>query len=230
MRARFVVRGLLVAALCLVCLPRPAAALGVRTKLVPIPLKLPKPGFIGTPKKIKPRPTLEKWNDKPRPPFLAPKGAKNVARDKEVTSSDDSPYTGDFEQITDGDKECGDGSYVELGPGRQYVQIDLGANHSIYAIVVWHAHGQPCVYHDVVVQVASDPDFITEVRTLYSNDHDNSSGLGIGRHLEYIESNKGRLVDAKGTVARYVRLYSKGNTDGDTNRYTEIEVYGLPAK
>ena len=83
---------------------------------------------------------------------------------------------------------------------------------------------------DVVVQVADDPDFIDNVKTLFNNDGDNSSGLGIGKDKAYWETNEGKLIDAKGVVARYVRLYSKGNTADDQNHYTEVEVYGLPAK
>ena len=55
-------------------------------------------------------------------------------------------------------------------------------------------------------------------------------GLGIGKDLEYFESNEGKLIDAKGEVARYVRLYSKGSTDSDLNHYIEVEVWGKPAK
>jgi len=82
----------------------------------------------------------------------------------------------------------------------------------------------------VVVQVADDADFIENVRTLYSNDHDNSSGLGLGTEKEFWETYEGRLIDAKGATARYVRLYSKGSTADDQNHYIEGEVYGLPAK
>ena len=72
--------------------------------------------------------------------------------------------------VTDGDKEAVEGSYVELGPKLQYVTIDLKTQNTIYAIVVWHAHRQPVVYHDVVVQVADDPDFISNVTTVFNND------------------------------------------------------------
>lgn len=199
-------------------------------KLAPLKIKLPLPMFRGTPKDIKFTANMEKPTGKPRLPFLAPVGVKNVAADRPISGSDEEPIVGDLEQITDGDKEGGDGSYVELGPGRQHVQIDLGAPYRIYAVVVWHFHGEPRFYHDVVVQVADDPDFITNVRTLFNNDFDNSSGLGIGKDKEYMESNEGRLIAAKGEKARYVRLYSKGSTSSDMNHYTEVEVYALPAK
>ena len=38
---------------------------------------------------------------------------------------------------------------------------------------------------------------------------------------------EGRLFDLKGVKARYVRLYSNGNTTNDLNHYVEVEVYGL---
>lgn len=198
--------------------------------LVPLKLKLPKPVFVGTPKNIPPGTTVEKPTGKPRPPLMVPPGVKNVALGKPVTSSDEEPIIGDLDLITDGDKEATEGSYVELGPGLQYVQIDLGAEYKIYAIVIWHYHGDPRVYHDVIVQVADDPDFITNVKTLFNNDHDNSAGLGIGKDREYFETYEGKLIDAKGVKARYVRLYSNGSTADDQNHYTEVEVFGLPAK
>ena len=86
------------------------------------------------------------------------------------------------------------------------------------------------VYHDVVVQVADDPDFIKDVQTVFNNDFDNSSGLGIGKDREYIEDSIGKLIDAKGVKGRYVRLYSKGNTSNDQNHYIEVEVFGKPLK
>jgi hypothetical protein len=118
---------------------------------------------------------------------------------------------------------------VELHRKLQWVQIDLEAAYAIYAIVVWHAHNTPQVCHDVVVQVSEDPNFTRNVKTVYNNDYDNSSGLGAGLDKEYFENYEGRLMDAKGVVGRYVRLYSKGSTFSALNRYTEVEVYGLPA-
>ena len=199
------------------------------TKLVPIEIKLPKPMFVGTPQNIN-VPKLEKPLGKPRPPFMAPEGTINVAFEKPVTSTDDEPVIGEIEMITDGDKEAADGSYVELGPFLQNITIDLGAKNEIYAIVMWHFHKQPRVYMDVIVQVADDPDFITNVKTLFNNDHDNSAGLGVGEDYHYVETAEGKLLDAKGVQARYVRLYSNGNTNNDLNHWIEVEVYGKPVK
>jgi len=199
-------------------------------KMVALEIKLPKAMFEGTPKNIKPAPTLEKYVDKDRPPFLAPEGTTNVALGKPVTSSDMEPIIGELKLITDGDKEGTDGSFVELGPGKQWVQIDLQGEFAVYAVLLWHYHGEGRVYHDLVVQMAEDKDFIEGVQTVYNNDYDNSSGLGIGKDLEYIESFRGRLIDTKGVKGRYLRCYTKGNTSNDQNHYIEIEVYGKPAK
>lgn len=203
----------------------PTAAAEVR--MVELDLKLPKPMFIGTPQNIQ-VPKLEKPLGKPRPPFLAPEGTTNVALGKPVKSSDEAPVIGELKMITDDDKEAGDGSYVELGPFLQNVTIDLGKKHTIYAIVAWHFHKQPRVYYDVVVQVADDANFTSNVSTLYNNDLDNSAKMGTGTDNHYVETSEGRLIDAKGVQGRYVRLYSNGNSNDDLNHYIEVAVYGKP--
>ena len=200
---------------------------GEETEMVKLKLELPKPMFIGTPKNIK-SPNLEKPNTK-RKPIMVPQGIENVAFEKPVTSSDDEPIIGELEQVTDGDKEGADGSFVELGPDIQWVQIDLEAVHEVFAVAVWHYHSQARVYHDVVIQTADDADFIENVVTLLSNDHDNSSGLGVGKVKEYVETNTGRVCEGKGVKTQYVRLYTSGNTSNDMNHYIEVEVFGRPA-
>ncbi|MCA9739926.1 hypothetical protein KC734_00200 [candidate division KSB1 bacterium] len=198
-------------------------------KLVPIELKLPKPMFIGTPQNMQ-VPNLEKPLGKPRPPFLAPEGTKNVALNILPSSTDEEPIIGEISMITDGDKEAPDGHFVELGPFLQHVTIDLGEKHDIYAIVMWHYHKQPRIYFDVIVQTADDPDFITNVNTVFNNDHDNSAGMGVGKDMHYVETSEGKLIDAKGVQSRYVRLYSNGNNANDLNHYIEVAVYGKPVK
>ena len=197
--------------------------------LVPIELELPRPMFVGTPQNTRVI-NLERPRGRPRPPFLAPLGTRNVALGKSVTGSDDDPIIGEMQMITDDDKEAADGSYVELGPSVQHITIDLGSVHSIYAIVVWHYHKLSRVYFDVIVQVADDPDFITNVRTLFNNDIDNSAGQGVGKDRHYTETNEGKLIDAKGVKGHYVRLYTAGNTSNDLNHYIEVAVYGIPVE
>jgi len=194
---------------------------------VPLKLDLPKPLFEGTPRPIQ-VPNLEKPRIGPRPPLMVPAGTILLSKGKPVTSSDNYPVIGELDFVTDGDKSGVDGSYVELGPGRQWVQIDLGQAATLHAIVVWHFHSQARVYHDVVVQVSDDPAFKTGVRTVFNNDQDNSSGFGAGPDPAYVETYEGRLIPVAGIKARYVRLSSNGNTTDELNDYCEVEVYGLP--
>jgi hypothetical protein len=211
--------------------PRPISTPGDagRSQLVPLKIELPRPLFVGTPQDNRVA-NLEKPKGGPRQPFLAPLGTTNVALGKPVTSSESDPLIGTLDMITDGDKEAADGSFVELGPGAQHITLDLKGEYAVYAVVVWHYHQQPRVYFDVVVQVANDPSFSRGVRTLFNNDIDNSASLTRGQDRHYTETNEGKLIDAQGARARYVRLYSHGNTSDDLNHYTEVEVYGRPAR
>jgi len=204
----------------------PAAAGG---KLVPLPIQLPKPMFEGTPQNLT-VPNLQKPLGRPREPFLAPAGVTNVAKGKKVVSSDMEPVIGELEQVTDGDKKGAEGSFVELGPGVQSVTIDLGGPHEVFAVLVWHFHKTARVYFDVAVQLADDADFKTNVRTIFNNDHDNTSGLGAGQDMNFVETSEGKLVDAKGARARFVRLRSRGNNANELNHYVEVEVFGRPVK
>ena len=192
-------------------------------------VQLPKPMFIGTPRNIS-SPNLEKITGKPRGAIFVSAGTKLVSLNKPVTASDMQPVIGEVGLVTDGEKAGEDGYFVELGPGKQYVQIDLKTAQALQAILVWHYHSQARVYRDVVVQVSDDKDFISGVTTVFNNDHDNTAGLGAGKDKEYIETFDGKLFDPKGAKARYVRLYSGGNTSNDMNHYVEVEVFGLPAK
>ena len=206
-----------------------AAALAARAAdQVPLRIELPKPLFVGTPRPVE-VPNLEPPRVGLRPALMVPAGTVLLSRGRPVTSSDSAPVIGELGFVTDGDKAGVDGSYVELGPGVQWVQLDLGESEALAAIVVWHFHAEARVYHDVVVQVSDDPAFKTGVQTLFNNDHNNSAGLGAGTDPAYVESYEGRLVPAKGVRARYVRLYSNGNTTDELNDYCEAEVYGQPA-
>jgi hypothetical protein len=197
--------------------------------LVPLKIDLPKPLFNGTPKPISVS-NLEPQQAGAPAPLMVPAGTVLLSRNKPVTSRDSSPVIGDLTLVTDGDKSGDEGSYVELGPGVQWVQVDLGAADRIAAVAVWHYHSQARVYHAVVVQASNDPDFKTGVTTLFNNDDTNADGLGKGADYAYVETYRGRVIDAKGVTARYVRLYSDGNTSDDLNHYIEVEVYGRTVK
>lgn len=225
---RNVVLGLLAVGMVMAAAEMQAADKGGKKKLE---LSLPKALFIGTPKTIKSANLVpKKDNDKyVTPSVMVPAGTENVAEDMEVTGSDTVPVIGELDYLTDGDKEGSDGSYVELGPGKQHVQIDLEEAKTISAVAVWHYHSQARVYYDVIVQVSDDPDFISP-KTIFNNDHDNSSGLGAGKDKEYIETFRGILIDAKGVKGQYVRLYSNGSTSSEMNHYIEVEIHGKSAK
>jgi hypothetical protein len=205
-----------------------AASAALAQDKVPLKIQLPRPLFVGTPVPLN-VPNLEPPMKGKRPDFMVPVGTLNLARGKKVTSSDNNPVVGTLELVTDGDKAGDEGSWVELGPGKQWVQIDLARSANIYAVIVWHFHSQARVYRDVIVQVSNDPTFRSGVITIFNNDFKGELGAGAGKDLNYVETYQGKLIDAKGANGRYVRLYSNGNTTNKLNDYIEVEVWGKPA-
>ena len=205
-----------------------SAALAQTGEKVPLVLTLPKPLFEGTPRPIQVS-NLEPPVIGKRPPLLVPAGTVLLSLNKPVTASDPLPVIGDLTCVTDGDKSGVEGSYVELGPGVQWVQIDLGAPAKLAAIAVWHFHSQARVYRDVVAQVSDDPTFKSGVTTIFNNDFKNEIGAGAGKDQNYVETYQGKLIDAKGAKGRYIRFYSNGNTTNKLNDYIEVEVWGKPA-
>ena len=212
------------------CLGLAAAQLASADDLMPLKLKLPAAAFVGTPKDIPTGSNIEKPTGKPRPDLMVPADVKNLAPGSKITCSDANVTEAALAKIVDGNKEANDASVVLVRKGVQYLQFDLGSDQEIFAIVFWHAHDSPKVYHDVIVQVSDDANFKDGVKTLFNNDIENIAHLGAGTDREYFETNEGKLIDAKGVKARYVRLYSKGSTDSALNEYTEVEIYGRPPK
>lgn len=194
-------------------------------KKVDLKIEYPEKLVKGTevPKAI---PNLEKARPKDQEPaFLkVPEGVKLLSEDKEVTSSDEDPSAGDLDMITDADADGNE--YVQLKKGLQWVQINLEDSKTLYAAHIWHYHAQPRVYYDIIIQVSDDPDFIEGVKTVFNNDHDNSSGLGKGTDKNYIEEYYGKTFDLKGVKGKYVRFYSQGNSADKSNHYIEIQVFG----
>src|SRR6202789_1379389 len=182
-----------------------AASAALAQDQVVLKTQLPPPLFVGTPVPLN-VPNLEPPMKGKRPDFMVPAGTINLAKNKKVTSSDSKPDVGTLDMIVDGDKDGNEGSFVELGPGKQWVQIDLAKRANIYAVLVWHFHSQARVYRDVVVQVSDDPTFKSGVTTIFNSDFSNDLGLGAGKNLSYIETYQGKLIDAKGAQGRYVRL------------------------
>jgi len=198
---------------------------------VALKTEIPEEMLVGTPPETLALlyPELEKPSKDGPPTLMVPKGTVNLALNKEVTSTDARPIIGELKYVTDGRKQGTEDTYVELSPGAQWVQIDLGAPSVVHAVYVWHFFREARSYADVVVQVAEDKEFTKNVRTVYNNDVDNSLKLGIGKDRPYIETNFGKLIDAKGATGQFVRLHSNGNTLTDLNHYVEVEVFGQPA-
>ncbi len=188
--------------------------------------KMPQPLFAGTP--LPADNTIPNLDPAGTPAVLSvdlPEGVTLISAKAKVTSSDTAPFTGTLDLVTDGEKDGSDGFYVELAPGKQWVQIDLGSEKEIWGMWVWHFHKSAFVYKGVVVQASNDAEFKTAT-TLYNNDYDNSVGLGVGKDNSYVETNNGRYMAGKGTKARYVRLWSNGRYLDEMNHYIEVEVYG----
>jgi len=196
---------------------------------VAVKFELPPPHSSGTPKEVKsdnlePDPGAGKL----RPPIMVPEGfdRKLTTENTKVTTSEEA-VTGENEYVVDGDKTLDATCMLQLPPGVQWVQLDLGAEKTVSAVCVWHDQGDDRVYKDVVVQLSTDEKFSKEATTtIFNNDHDNSSKLGKGSDKEYRERRDGRPIDAKMTKARYVRCYSAGSTSEPVNNYIEIEVFG----
>jgi hypothetical protein len=207
--------------------PAAAAPAGDMETITP---KFPKPAFQGTPIPPGTLPPNFDTTKEPKKSFDAPKGTANLALGKTVTSSDkdiiipNGPES--VKLLTDGDADSADGCFVELMQGPQWVQVDLGESATLYQILVWHFHKQGIIVKAVIAQISDDPEFKTGVTTVYNSDIDNSCGQGAGQDKVWVQTNHGRLIDAKGTKGRYVRLWSNGNDQDDFNRYIEVEVYG----
>lgn len=194
---------------------------------VPLATNLPPELIEGTPKPMNVPNLVQAPTQAPE--FLVPEGTTLLSKGKTVTSSDANPIIGDLTLVTDGDKEAGEGYFVELLDGPQWVQIDLEQSTALSAIWVWHFHSQKRAYHDVAIQVSDDPEFKTGVTTIYNNDYDKSSSIGNGTDRPYVETRFGLIADAKGAKGRYVRLHSNGNTSNEMNHYIEVEVFGKAA-
>ena len=185
---------------------------------------MPKPLFVGTPL---PQENAPPNLDKSGIPVLevkVPEGVTLLSKGKPVTSNDAAPI-GDLTLATDGDKQGDDGYFVDLMPGKTWIQVDLGESKEIWLLWVWHFHKQNVIFKDVVAQVSDDPEFKTSTN-VFNNDFDNSAGFGVGTDKSYIETNNGRPMPANGVKGRYVRFYTNGRDLDDTNQYIEVEVYG----
>ncbi|MCP4375374.1 MAG: hypothetical protein GY794_04255 [bacterium] len=200
----------------------------VTGELVPLELNGPKFWIHGPHVGVNYGPNLEEAPGK-RAAFMVPPNTVNLAAGSPVTSNEPLPIIGELGMAVDGVNKSDGSNLVNLGFGRKWIQIDLQQCAPIYAIVVWRLRVTQYhdVYTDFIVRVSNDPEFRRGVHTLFNNDDDNSAGLGRGKDKRYLETLDGRLIDAGGVSARYVRFYSNGNWSNDDNVYSEVAVYGL---
>lgn len=231
----FVTSGFLLAAACTLAgcgggdapagAPAAAAPSGPMLKL-----EIPAMAYDGTPRGRNPDIKFDKMETLTKQTFPVPEGCKNLALNKKVTASDD-PFRGELKEITDGNKEnAGDNfEVVEINSGKIWVQIDLEKSAALYAVAIWHIHKDKRVFTGVIVQASDDPDFVKGVTTLYNNDQLNTNGMGVGSDMGYEESRYGKVIQANGVKARYVRVYGHGSNVDDNNQFSEVEVWGVPA-
>ena len=166
--------------------------------------EMPKPLFVGS--GIPPGnlpPNLERSNVPPVREVTISRVVSLLSRGMAVTSSDPAPL-GELSLLTDGDKMGDDGYGVELLPGQQWVQLDLGETREIWLLWLWMYHKMAVIYKDVIIEVANDPEF-SDARIIFNNDHDNTSGMGIGKDESWIETNHGHAIRTNGARGRYIR-------------------------
>jgi hypothetical protein len=201
-----------------------APAIVISGPAISIKPEMPKPLFVGTPL---PQTNAPPNLDTSKVPVLevnVPEGVTLLSKGKPVTSNDSAPI-GELTLATDGDKQGDDGYFVDLMPGKAFIQVDLGESKEIWLLWVWHFHKQNVIFKDVVAQISDDPEFKTSTN-VFNNDFDNSAGYGVGADKSYIETNNGRPMPVNGVKGRYVRFWSNGRDLDDTNQYIEVEVYG----
>ena len=148
------------------------------------PVDFPPPVFVGTPAVSVPglvgplgNPIIEQ---PPRMSLLLPDDARsNVALGKRVTASVPLPLEGQLDYVTDGIRDSE--AIVTLESGRQWVQIDLAANHDVYGLAVWHDYSTPSVYFDVVVAISNDQEFEQGVSIIFNNSREAAASENIGK-------------------------------------------------
>ncbi|MFD2332980.1 discoidin domain-containing protein [Cohnella sp. GCM10020058] len=131
------------------------------------------------------------------------------------------------ERLTDG-STAAFSNMDDTGP--QWVKIDLGRSYELDKINLLHYYTATDVrtYHDVIVQLSNDSTFATKT-TVFNNDANNSAAQGTGTDAEYAETATGKDITFAKTNARYIRLWSNGNSKYDTQHYTEVQAWGVPA-
>jgi RHS repeat-associated protein len=144
----------------------------------------------------------------------------NIARSKTVTGS---VTVTSAAYATDGTVNTS--QYTSIGSNSQWAKVDFGQSQYIDKVKLWRYFGDTRKYKDVVIQFSNDANFANGVTTVFNNDTDNSAGQGTGTDTEYTETNQGKTITFRPIYARYIRLWSNGNTVTANNHIVELEVY-----
>ena len=177
---------------------------------------------------------------------------KNLSKGKSVKAAwtkDDSNAAkgGDcpMERAVDGNHSSSQaGNYGEIGNDGKlasaYMQVDLGAVYELTDVNLWRYWLTPGrQYKNTLIVVSEDDKFgskdddSSDDVVVFNADKDNVHGFGEGEADDYVETSEGHSFPVPaGTRARYVRLYMKGRSDGNTMHVVELEVMGknLPSK
>jgi hypothetical protein len=152
---------------------------------------------------------------------------ENQAKDKtQITASGSLGFP---TRLTDGYTDA----YTNMDDtGPQWVKIDLGQSYMLDKVNLLHYFTEfdQRKYHDVIVQLSNDSNFAAaNTTTVFNNDTDGSAGQGTGTHSEYWETADGEEITFQPVNARYIRLWSNGNTKNSSHHYTEVEAHGVPA-
>ncbi|CAI6049875.1 discoidin domain-containing protein [Cohnella sp. JJ-181] len=130
-------------------------------------------------------------------------------------------------RLTDGSTSA----YASMSDtGARWVQIDLGQSYELDKINVLHYYNASDIrtYRDVIVQLSNSSTFATKT-TVFNNDGNNSAGQGTGTDAEYAETAAGKNITFAKTNARYIRLWTNGNSLNGSHDYTEVQAWGVPA-
>jgi hypothetical protein len=158
-------------------------------------------------------------------PPVTPPGPNNLASGIMPTAS----HAGDnLAVLTDGDLNTQHFAGLSA-TGPQWVKFDLGQTYTLSDIKLWHYYGDGRTYHGVIAQVSNSVDFSAGVTTVFNNDWSNSEGQGAGSDAEYAETASGKDIPFNPVNARYVRLWSSGNSVNGWSHYVEVEVFGSSA-
>lgn len=135
------------------------------------------------------------------------------------TSSTSSAVAGELAKITNGDNN----SWCDLGgSGPHEVTVDLGVVKTLRQIKVWGLFHNTRMYSDRIVRISENG---SDWYTIFNNDSDNSAGVGIGTHSEYIETQDGKVFTIPDINAQYIQVWSGDDNLGGNATLVEIEAF-----